>query len=76
MQSDRKKGSSRRTAARWQWAVVSVGIATIAVLLWTFVGTLDEHMSKSREMSRDAQWHVHAPVEGAQAAVLLQGGEP
>jgi uncharacterized protein involved in response to NO len=56
--------------------VVGVGIATIALLLWTFVGTLDDHMSQSREMSRNAQWHVHAPVEGAQAAVLLQGGEP
>ncbi|MDH1703468.1 hypothetical protein [Comamonas terrigena] len=76
MESGQEKGSAHRTAARWQWAAVGVGIATIALLLWTFVGTLDDHMSQSREMSRNAQWHVHAPVEGAQAAVLLQGGEP
>ena len=66
----------RHSAARWQWAVVGAGVAAIAALLWVFVTTVDDHMRKAHEVSRDTQWHAHAPVEGADAAGLLQGGEP
>lgn len=65
-----------RSVPWWRWTVVGVGLMAIAALLWTFVLTVEEHMGKSREVSRHTQWHVNAPVEGAQAAVLLQGGEP
>lgn len=63
-------------ATWWHWCSVILGLTAITMLLWIFVSTLNEHMSKAREMSRDTQWHVNAPVAGAQAAVLLQGGEP
>lgn len=70
------QGAPDRKTVWWQWGGVGAGVAVIVALLWTFVGTVDEHMAKAHEVSRHTQWHVHAPVEGAQAAVLLQGGEP
>lgn len=63
-------------AAWWRWGSVVIGLVAIALLLWIFVATVQEHMSKAHEVSRHARWHLHAPVAGAQAAAALQGSEP
>lgn len=76
MKAGQNHSIQHHSAARWHWALVGAGVAVIAALLWVFVSTVDDHMRKAHEVSRDTQWHAHAPVEGADAAVLLQGGEP
>lgn len=76
MEHIKQTDQSSQGASWWHWTVVSIGLVAIAALLWTFVETVDEHMGKAREVSRHTQWHANAPVEGAQAALLLQGEEP
>ena len=53
-----------------------LGCAGIVVLMYFFCSTLDEHMAKSQETRRDAQWKLHAPIESAKAAAAMEGMEP
>ena len=59
-----------------QWLGVAVGGVAIVVLLYAMLTTAEEHVVRAKEVSRDTQWQVHAPVKGAQAAALLQGEQP
>lgn len=62
----------------WWWlhsGAVALGLMAIGILIYVLYVTCQEHVSRSVEMSRDTQWRTHAPVEGAQAAAILQGLE-
>lgn len=74
VQQDRA-GKSAQTS-RVVWLGVVLGMAVIAGLLYALFDTAHAHMERAKEVSRHTQWHVHAPVAGAQAAALLQGDQP
>lgn len=76
MQKNQLNVEHSLAAAWWRRGAIALGLAAIAMLLWIFLSTVEEHMSKAHEVSRHTQWHLHAPVAGAQAAALLQGSEP
>jgi 3-dehydroquinate synthetase len=56
-------------------SAVVLGLVAIATLICVMYMTCQDHMTRSMEVSRNTQWRAHAPVEGAQAAAILQGVE-
>ena len=57
-------------------ALICVGLFTIAWLLLQFIHTVEDHMSRAHETSRDPQWQMHSPTKNAEAAAILQGKMP
>lgn len=68
--------SKQRGHKRLHTVTALLGLVAIAVLVYILFETVEDHMARAKELSRDAQWQLHAPVAGAHAAAVLQGVAP